>query len=255
MRLAIKSEKEDGPPRYEGRDFNLWRFNFLLWMEERDLENIIDGSDSRPESFHGASSGGEGSSTSDRGEDEETSKSGPKTPKQPPKTTPKGKEKVGMTAEQLERAQAEWDKKDKKAFNKLCRALVLQPELVKLIMNLKGKQGAAAIAWKRVNDKKLRKGLLNLLIWRRKFFTLERDYSSGETMTQYLQRVDEMVQVLEELNYNVSEMDVIYTALSRIDAEANDALLEYLHLEQSKWTKDYVWEVLVSREERKEAAC
>ena len=248
------AEKEDGPPRFEGKDFQLWRFNFLLWMEERDLEFVLDGTERRPGSPPPASSGGEGSSGSKEGEGVESSTTDGGKEKAKATAASKGKEKMDLSGEQLERAQLEWDKKDKKAFNKLCRALQLQPEMIKLIMNLKGKQGAAAIAWKRINDKNLRKGLLNLLVWRRKFFNLERNYDSGETMTQYLQRVDEMVQVLYELDYEVSEKDMIYTALSGIDAEANDALLEYLHLEQAKWTKDYVWDVLVSREERKEAS-
>ncbi|CAI7777481.1 unnamed protein product [Closterium sp. NIES-54] len=83
---------------------------------------------------------------------------------------------------------------------------------------------------------------------------MERNYGDGETMVQYLQRVDEYVRALEELNYKVDEKEIIYTALQGLDQEANEALLQYLHLEQQKWTKAWIWEVLVSDEARKRDA-
>ncbi|CAI7898927.1 unnamed protein product [Closterium sp. NIES-54] len=61
-------------------------------------------------------------------------------------------------------------------------------------------------------------------------------------------------QALEELNYKVDEKEIIYTALQGLDQEANEALLQYLHLEQQKWTKAWIWEVLVSDEARKRDA-
>ncbi|CAI7902875.1 unnamed protein product [Closterium sp. NIES-54] len=83
---------------------------------------------------------------------------------------------------------------------------------------------------------------------------MERNYGDGETMVQYLQRVDEYVKALEDLNYKVDEKETIYTALQGLDQEANEALLQYLHLEQQKWTKAWIWEVLVSDEARKRDA-
>ncbi|CAI7741259.1 unnamed protein product [Closterium sp. NIES-54] len=83
---------------------------------------------------------------------------------------------------------------------------------------------------------------------------MERNYGDGETMVQYLQRVDEYVRALEELNYKVDEKEIIYTALQGLDQEVNEALLQYLHLEQQKWTKAWIWEVLVSDEARKRDA-
>ncbi|CAI7897676.1 unnamed protein product, partial [Closterium sp. NIES-54] len=59
---------------------------------------------------------------------------------------------------------------------------------------------------------------------------------------------------LEELNYKVDEKEIIYIALQGLDQEANEALLQYLHLEQQKWTKAWIWEVLVSDEARKRDA-
>ncbi|CAI7797457.1 unnamed protein product [Closterium sp. NIES-53] len=83
---------------------------------------------------------------------------------------------------------------------------------------------------------------------------MEHNYGDGETMVQYLQRVDEYVKSLEELNYKVDEKEIIYTALQGLDQEANKALLQYLHLEQQKWTKAWIWEVLVSDEAHKRDA-
>ncbi|CAI7730296.1 unnamed protein product [Closterium sp. NIES-54] len=83
---------------------------------------------------------------------------------------------------------------------------------------------------------------------------MERNYGDGETMVQYLQRVDEYVRALEELNYKVDEKEIINTALQGLDQEANEALLQYLHLEQQKWTKAWIWEALVSDEARKRDA-
>ncbi|CAI7823614.1 unnamed protein product [Closterium sp. NIES-54] len=80
---------------------------------------------------------------------------------------------------------------------------------------------------------------------------MERNYGDGETMVQYLQRVDEYVRALEELKYKVDEKEIIYTALQGLDQDANEALLQYLHLEQQKWTKAWIWKVLVSDEARK----
>ncbi|GJP86903.1 hypothetical protein CLOP_g16874 [Closterium sp. NIES-67] len=71
-------------------------------------------------------------------------------------------------------------------------------------------------------------------------------------MVQYLQRVDENVRALEELDYTVDEKEIIYTALQGLDQAANEALLQYLHLEQQKWTKVWIWEVLISDEARKD---
>ncbi|GJP77788.1 hypothetical protein CLOP_g8133 [Closterium sp. NIES-67] len=70
-------------------------------------------------------------------------------------------------------------------------------------------------------------------------------------MVQYLQRVDENVRALEELDYTVDEKEIIYTTLQGLDQAANEALLQYLHLEQQKWTKVWIWEVLISDEARK----
>ncbi|CAI7763498.1 unnamed protein product [Closterium sp. NIES-54] len=53
---------------------------------------------------------------------------------------------------------------------------------------------------------------------------------------------------------NYDEKEIIYTALQGLDQEANEALLQYLHLEQQKWTKAWIWEVLVSNEARKRDA-
>ncbi|GJP82174.1 hypothetical protein CLOP_g12384 [Closterium sp. NIES-67] len=72
-----------------------------------------------------------------------------------------------------------------------------------MLIDLKGKEGAAAAAWKRVQDRHLQKGLLSVLTWRKRFYTMERNYGEGETMVQYLQRVDENVRALEELDYTV----------------------------------------------------
>ncbi|CAI7916087.1 unnamed protein product [Closterium sp. NIES-53] len=83
---------------------------------------------------------------------------------------------------------------------------------------------------------------------------MERNYGDGETMVQYLQRVDEYFRALEELNYKVDEKEIIYTALQGLDHMANEALQQYLHLEQQKWTKAWIWEVLVSDEARKRDA-
>ncbi|CAI7899512.1 unnamed protein product [Closterium sp. NIES-53] len=83
---------------------------------------------------------------------------------------------------------------------------------------------------------------------------MERNYGDGETMVQYLQRVDDYVRALEELNYKVDEKEIIYTALQGLDQEANEALLQYLHLERQKWTKAWIWEVLVSDEAHKHDA-
>ncbi|CAI5457772.1 unnamed protein product [Closterium sp. Yama58-4] len=80
---------------------------------------------------------------------------------------------------------------------------------------------------------------------------MEHNYGDGETMVQYLQRVDEYVRALEELNYTVDEKEIIYIALQGLGQEANKALQQYLHLEQQKWTKAWIWEVLVSDEARK----
>ncbi|GJP83568.1 hypothetical protein CLOP_g13702 [Closterium sp. NIES-67] len=55
---------------------------------------------------------------------------------------------------------------------------------------------------------------------------MERNYGEGETMVQYLQRVDENVQALEELDYTVDEKEIIYTALQGLDQAANEALLQ-----------------------------
>ncbi|CAI7873197.1 unnamed protein product [Closterium sp. NIES-53] len=52
----------------------------------------------------------------------------------------------------------------------------------------------------------------------------------------------------------VDEKEIIYTALQGLDQDANEALLQYLHLEQQKWTKAWIWEVLVSDEARKRDA-
>ncbi|GJP37879.1 hypothetical protein CLOM_g22327 [Closterium sp. NIES-68] len=82
-----------------------------------------------------------------------------------------------------------------------------------MLIDLKGKEGAAAAAWKRVQDRHLQKGLLSVLTWRKRFYTMERNYGEGETMVQYLQRVDENVRALEELDYTVDEKEIIYTAL------------------------------------------
>ncbi|GJP41239.1 hypothetical protein CLOM_g908 [Closterium sp. NIES-68] len=120
-----------------------------------------------------------------------------------------------------------------------------------MLIDLKGKEGAAAAAWKRVQDRHLQKGLLSVLTWRKRFYTMERNYGEGETMVQYLQRVDENVRALEELDYTVDEKEIIYTALQGLDQAANEALLQYLHLEQQKWTKVWIWEVLISDEARK----
>ncbi|CAI7833790.1 unnamed protein product [Closterium sp. NIES-53] len=83
---------------------------------------------------------------------------------------------------------------------------------------------------------------------------MERNYGDGEIMVQYLQRADEYFRALEELNYKVDEREIIYTALQGLDQEANEALLQDLHLEQQKWTKAWIWEVLVSDEARKRDA-
>ncbi|CAI7774305.1 unnamed protein product [Closterium sp. NIES-54] len=67
-------------------------------------------------------------------------------------------------------------------------------------------------------------------------------------------KLDGPPRALEELNYKVDEKEIIYTALQGLDQEANEALLQYLHLEQQKWTKAWIWEVLVSDEARKRDA-
>ncbi|CAI7774852.1 unnamed protein product [Closterium sp. NIES-53] len=90
-----------------------------------------------------------------------------------------------------------------------------------------------------------------MLTRRKRFHTMERNYGDGETMVQYLQRVDEYVRALEELNYKVDEKEIIYTALQGLDQDANEAVLQYLHIEQQKWTKAWIWEVLASDEARK----
>ncbi|CAI7819908.1 unnamed protein product [Closterium sp. NIES-54] len=69
---------------------------------------------------------------------------------------------------------------------------------------------------------------------------MERNYGDRETMVQYLQRVDEYVRALEELNYKVDEKEIIYTALQGLDQEENETLLQYLHIEQQKWTKAWI---------------
>ncbi|CAI7823627.1 unnamed protein product, partial [Closterium sp. NIES-53] len=214
------AQKLDGPPRFTGSDFSLWRFQFTLWLGIKDLEGVLEGLERRPgadeaeasagvSSQEGAGAGGASSSSISEG-----SGGGSATPRT-------GRHR--LSAEELLKAQEAWDRKDKQAFQYLCWALEGQLELLKMLIDLKGKQGAAAQAWKR-------------------------------TMVQYLQRVDEYVRALEELKYKVDEKEIIYTALQGLDQEANEALLQYLHLEQQKWTKAWIWEVLVSDEARKRDA-
>ncbi|CAI7873703.1 unnamed protein product [Closterium sp. NIES-53] len=245
------AQKLDGPPRFTGSDFLLWRFQFTLWLGIKDLEGVLEGLERRPgadeaeasagvSSQEGAGSGGASSSSISEG-----SGGGSAAPRT-------GRHR--LSAEELLKAQEAWDRKDKQAFQYLCRALEGQLELLKMLIDLKGKQGAAAQAWKRVQDRHLQKGLLSILTWRKRFYTMEHNYGDGETMVQYLQRVDEYVRALEELNYKVDEKEIIYTALQGLDQEANEALLQYLHLEQQKWTKAWIWEVLVSDEARKHDA-
>ncbi|CAI7772568.1 unnamed protein product [Closterium sp. NIES-53] len=245
------AQKLDGPPRFTGSDFSLWRFQFTLWLGIKDLKGVLEGSERRPgvdeaEASAGVSSqegaGAGGASTSSISEGSGGGSAAPRT----------GRHRLG--AEELLKAQEAWDHKDKQAFQYLCWALEGQLELLKMLIDLKGKQGATAQAWKRVQDRHLQKGLLSILTWRKRFYTMERNYGDGETMVQYLQRVDEYVRALEELNYKVDEKEIIYTALQGLDQEANEALLQYLHLEQQKWTKAWIWEVLVSDEARKHDA-
>ncbi|CAI7893773.1 unnamed protein product [Closterium sp. NIES-53] len=242
------AQKLDGPPRFTGSDFPLWRFQFTLWLGIKDLEGVLEGSERRPgadeaEASAGVSSqegaGAGGASSSSISEGSGGGSAAPRT----------GRHR--LSAEELLKAQEAWDRKDKQAFQYLCWALEGQLELLKMLIDLKGKQGAAAQAWKRVQDRHLQKGLLSILTWRKRFYTMERNYGDGETMVQYLQRVDEYVRALEELNYKVDEKEIIYTALQGLDQEANEALLQYLHLELEKWTKAWIWEVLVSDEARK----
>ncbi|CAI7756572.1 unnamed protein product, partial [Closterium sp. NIES-53] len=233
------AQKLDGPPRFTGSDFLLWRFQFTLWLGIKDLEGVLEGSERRPgadeaeasaglSSQEGAGAGGASSSSISEG-----SGGGSAAPRT-------GRHR--LSAEELLKAQEAWDRKDKQAFQYLCWALEGQLELLKMLIDLKGKQGAAAQAWKRVQDRHLQKWLLSILTWRKRFYTMERNYGDGETMVQYLQRVDEYVRALEELNYKVDEKEIIYTALQGLDQEANEALLQYLHLEQQKWTKAWIWE-------------
>ncbi|CAI7806849.1 unnamed protein product [Closterium sp. NIES-53] len=242
------AQKLDGLSRFTGSDFSLWQFQFMLWLGIKDLEGVLEGSERRPgadeaeasagvSSQEGAGAGGASSSYISEG-----SGGGSVAPRT-------GRHR--LSAEELLKAQEAWDRKDKQAFQYLCWALEGQLELLKMLIDLKGKQGAAAQAWKRVQDQHLQKGLLSILTWRKRFYTMERKYGDGETMVQYLQRVDEYVRAFEELNYKVDEKEIIYTALQRLDQEANEALLLYLHLEQQKWTKAWIWEVLVSDEARK----
>ncbi|CAI7876331.1 unnamed protein product [Closterium sp. NIES-53] len=245
------AQKLDGPPRFTGSDFSLWRFQFTLWLGIKDLEGVLEGLERRPgadeaEASAGVSSqegaGAGGASSSSISEGSGGGSAAPRT----------GRHR--LSAEELLKAQEAWDRKDKQAFQYLCWALEGQLELLKMLIDLKGKQRAAAQAWKRVRDRHLQKGLLSILTWRKRFYTMERNYGDGETMVQYLPRVDEYVRALEELNYQVDEKEIIYTALQGLDQEANKALLQYLHLEQQKWTKAWIWEVLVSDEARKRDA-
>ncbi|CAI7728858.1 unnamed protein product [Closterium sp. NIES-53] len=245
------AQKLDGPPRLTGSDFSLWRFQFTLWLGIKDLEGVLEGSERRPgadeaEASAGVSSqegaGAGGASSSSISEGSGGGSAAPRT----------GRHR--LSAEELLQAQEAWDRKDKQAFQYLCWALEGQLELLKMLIDLKGKQGAAAQAWKRVQDRHLHKGLLSILTWRKRLYTMECNYGDGETMVQYLQRVDEYVRALEEFNYIVDEKEIIYTALQGLDQEANEALLQYLHLEHQKWTKAWIWEVLVSDEARKRDA-
>ncbi|CAI7873294.1 unnamed protein product [Closterium sp. NIES-53] len=245
------AQKLDGPPRFTGSDFSLWRFQFTLWLGIKDLEGVLEGSERRPgadeaEASAGVSiqegAGGGGASSSSISEGSGGGSAAPRT----------GRHR--LSAEELLKAQEAWDRNDKQAFQYLCWDLEGQLELLKMLIDLEGKQGAAAQAWKRVQDGHLQKGLLSILTWRKRFYTMERNYGDGETMVLYLQRVDEYVRALEELNLKVDEKEIIYTALQGLDQEANEALLQYLHLEQQKWTKAWIWEVLVSDEARKRDA-
>ncbi|CAI7884660.1 unnamed protein product [Closterium sp. NIES-53] len=222
-----------------------------LWLGMKDLEGVLEGSERRPgadeaEASAGVSSqegaGAGGASSSSISEGSGGGSAAPRT------------ERHRLSAEELLKAQEAWDRKDKQAFQYLCWALEGQLELLNMLIDLKGKQGAAAQAGKRVQDRHLQKGLLSILTWRKRFYTMERNYGDGETMVQYLQRVDEYVRALEELKYKVDEKEIIYTALQGLDQKANEALLQYLHLEQQKWTKAWICEVLVSDEARKRDA-
>ncbi|CAI7734688.1 unnamed protein product [Closterium sp. NIES-53] len=232
------AQKLDGPPRLTGSDFSLWRFQFTLWLGIKDLEGVWEGSERRPganeaEASAGVSSqegaGARGASSSSISEGSGGGSAALRT----------GRHRLSA---------------EEQAFQYLYWALEGQLELPKMLIDLKGKQGAAAQAWKRVQDRHLQKGLLSILTWRKRFYTMERNYGDGENMVQYLQRVDEYVRVLEELNYKVDEKKIIYTALQGLDQEANEALLQYLHLEQQNWTKAWIWQVLVSDEARKRDA-
>ncbi|CAI7839263.1 unnamed protein product [Closterium sp. NIES-53] len=211
------AQKLDGPPRFTGSDFSLWRFQFTLWLGIKDPEGVMEGSERRPgadeaEASAGVSSqegaGARGASSSSISEGSGGGSAAPRT----------GRHR--LSAEELLKAQEAWDRKDKQAFQYLCWALEGQVELLKMLIDLKGKQGAAAQAWKRVQDRHLQKGLLSILTWRKRFYTMECNYGDVETMVQYLQR----------------------------------ALLQYIHLEQQKWTKAWIWEVLVFYEARKRDA-
>ncbi|CAI7740166.1 unnamed protein product [Closterium sp. NIES-53] len=223
------AQKLDGPPRFTGSDFLLWRFQFTLWLGIKDLESVLEGSERRPGADEaeastgvsiqeGARAGGASSSSISGGSG--GGSAAPRTGRQ------------RLSAEELLKAQEAWDRKDKQAFQYLCWALECQLELLKMLIDLKGKQGAAARAWKRVQDRHLQKGLLSILTWRKRFYTMECNYGDGETMVQYLQRVDEYVRALDELNYKVDEKENIYTTLQGLDQDANEALLQYLHTEQ-----------------------
>ncbi|GJP56276.1 hypothetical protein CLOM_g15349 [Closterium sp. NIES-68] len=239
------AQKLDGPPRFTGSDFSLWRFQFTLWLGIKDLESVLDGSEKRPRADSGEASTGATSQVGSGAGGASLSgvKEGGTAATRTGRSQP--------SSEELLKAQEAWDRKDRQAFQYLCWGLEGQLELLKMLIDLKGKEGAAAAAWKRVQDRHLQKGLLSVLTWRKRFYTMERNYGEGETMVQYLQRVDENVRALEELDYTVDEKEIIYTALQGLDQAANEALLQYLHLEQQKWTKVWIWEVLISDEARK----
>ncbi|CAI7821867.1 unnamed protein product [Closterium sp. NIES-54] len=135
------AQKLDGPPRFTGSDFSLWRFQFTLWLGIKDLEGVLEGSERRPgadeaeasagvSSQEGSGAGGASSSSISEG-----SGGGSATPRT-------GRHR--LSAEELLKAQKAWDRKDKQAFQYLCWALEGQLELLKMLIDLKGKQGAAA---------------------------------------------------------------------------------------------------------------
>ncbi|GJP33491.1 hypothetical protein CLOM_g18026 [Closterium sp. NIES-68] len=109
--------------------------NFTLWLGIKDLESVLDGSEKRPRADSGeASTGatsqvGSGAGGASLSGGNEGGTAATRTGRSQP------------SREELLKAQEAWDRKDRQAFQYLCWALEGQLELLKMLIDLKGKEG------------------------------------------------------------------------------------------------------------------